>query len=332
MEETHEELSFEDLLSMRQKRNAGSSSSSNASTVNGNGSTDLQPDTENITTTSTITTTEASTTEALTTTETSTTASTTSTTIPTLTSSITNGIKNISDVTSLPSRYKRRYVDYDNLDTSGRRGFDSKKRSRNNQNNNGRRNYTRSNNNYQEHWRKNQESSSSSSSNSLYRVKGWKKGSFDWSKISETLDIPQFCKALTNLLAEPNEGLIYHIVAKTGKAFAMGILKETEKVQDEGGLYIGQYKRKRTTGGVFIKLLRDNISKEKWDEINKSNREDPLNNQTNNHNHNHRHSRKHDKDDDENDNDEDEEGAIKIEKRKRYRPKERILEQRKPKK
>jgi len=178
-------------------------------------------------------------------------------------------------------------------------------------------------------WRKSE--TSSTSSKSYYKVK-WKKGSFDWSKISETLDLPQFCKALTTLLDEPNERLIYHIVEKTTKELALSILKETEKVQDEGGLEIeyGQYKRKkRTTGGVFIKLLRDKIPKEKWEEINQVNREDPLNannhRYNHNHNHNHNHNRKSNQMSKENDEDDG-----KNERRKRYRPKARVLEQRKP--
>jgi len=95
----------------------------------------------------------------------------------------------------------------------------------------------------------------------------------------------------------------------------MGILKETEKVQDEGGLYIdyGQQKRRRTSGGVFIKLLRDNISKEKWDEINKANREDPLSKKENNNNNIQNHNQ-----------------TTNRESLKLYRPKERILQPRKP--
>jgi hypothetical protein len=60
---------------------------------------------------------------------------------------------------------------------------------------------------------------------------------------------------------------IQRIVDRYGEDFALELLEETRKVEDQGGLIIHEGTRRRTPGGVFFYLIRGRISEEEVKEF-----------------------------------------------------------------
>lgn len=54
-------------------------------------------------------------------------------------------------------------------------------------------------------------------------------------------------------------GQIIHLIEMKGTDFALQLLQDTLKVQEEGGMEVTDGSRKRTTGGIFFKLAKDRL-------------------------------------------------------------------------
>ncbi|TYZ68410.1 hypothetical protein PybrP1_006198 [[Pythium] brassicae (nom. inval.)] len=93
-------------------------------------------------------------------------------------------------------------------------------------------------------------------------------------------------RVLAELLREPKVALLHRVVRIAGPAVAWGLLKQTLKVQQQGGQPVNALgsgaperllvhdaqtqqaaPRQRTTGGVFFALLRDTVPRETYREI-----------------------------------------------------------------
>ncbi|GAB9470209.1 Phosphorylated adapter RNA export protein [Globisporangium polare] len=98
-----------------------------------------------------------------------------------------------------------------------------------------------------------------------------------------TADMPRI---LGELLSEPKQALLHRVVRIIGPKLAWGLLKETVRVEQQGGQEVNavgsgvpdkflvqdtetqeKKPRKRTTGGIYFTLLRGQVSKEMYREI-----------------------------------------------------------------
>uniref|UniRef100_K3WWG2 Phosphorylated adapter RNA export protein n=1 Tax=Globisporangium ultimum (strain ATCC 200006 / CBS 805.95 / DAOM BR144) TaxID=431595 RepID=K3WWG2_GLOUD len=97
------------------------------------------------------------------------------------------------------------------------------------------------------------------------------------------VDMP---RVLSELLNEPKQALLRRVVRIVGPKLAWELLKETMRMQQQGGMEVNAFgsgvpekflvedkltqekkPRKRTTGGVYFTLLRDKVSKETYRDI-----------------------------------------------------------------
>uniref|UniRef100_A0AC34Q2K0 Phosphorylated adapter RNA export protein n=1 Tax=Panagrolaimus sp. JU765 TaxID=591449 RepID=A0AC34Q2K0_9BILA len=87
------------------------------------------------------------------------------------------------------------------------------------------------------------------------------KDGFDFDKFQETvldesLEPEVFGQQLADALGEINSELICFAVKTIGVMAANRIFKKTKGVEKQGGMHVDNKTRRRTPGGVFIKLLR----------------------------------------------------------------------------
>ncbi|KAK4885508.1 hypothetical protein RN001_001779 [Aquatica leii] len=66
----------------------------------------------------------------------------------------------------------------------------------------------------------------------------------------------EIAKDIANKLCEEKEDLIRTIVTTAGKAKALELFKETQRIEKQGGMMIMNQSRRRTPGGVFLFLVK----------------------------------------------------------------------------
>ncbi|KAF6211892.1 hypothetical protein GE061_012409 [Apolygus lucorum] len=76
--------------------------------------------------------------------------------------------------------------------------------------------------------------------------------------ISELDSIEEVAKQIAEKLDEPNLDLVKRIVLILGKTSAIEYFRKTREIESKGGLLILNGSRRRTSGGVFIHLIRSN--------------------------------------------------------------------------
>ncbi len=62
---------------------------------------------------------------------------------------------------------------------------------------------------------------------------------------------------MANKLSEPKTGLIVGVVELVGREVALSLYDRTKRAEGEGGVMIKNGERRRTPGGVFLQMLRD---------------------------------------------------------------------------
>mmetsp|Transcript_6667 Transcript_6667/g.22971 ORF Transcript_6667/g.22971 Transcript_6667/m.22971 type:complete len:286 (+) Transcript_6667:212-1069(+) len=77
----------------------------------------------------------------------------------------------------------------------------------------------------------------------------------------------RFIRDVCQKLNEPKQHLMRKVLQQTGKVFVLDLLQQTEKVEEEGGQFVADGTRRRTKGGVFLNLLKSQVTKEQWDTI-----------------------------------------------------------------
>lgn len=107
-----------------------------------------------------------------------------------------------------------------------------------------------------------------------------KDNKFNWKldELTEDLDPEDFAYPLSRMLRERNMLLLTKIVENIGNPTAIALVQVTQKIQKEGGMDVPEVNKKRgknadkdqkrTSGGVFIKLVRDEIPETMWKKIN----------------------------------------------------------------
>ena len=74
--------------------------------------------------------------------------------------------------------------------------------------------------------------------------------------------IGEDAKRIAAALDEPMVWLIQNVVDELGVARADALLQETVEVEKQGGLKTGDDERRRTPGGVYFKLVKEQVSPE----------------------------------------------------------------------
>lgn len=77
----------------------------------------------------------------------------------------------------------------------------------------------------------------------------------------------RFIRDVCQKLNEPKQHLMRKVLQQTGKVFVLDLVQQTEKVEEEGGQFVADGTRRRTKGGVFLNLLKSQVTKEQWDTI-----------------------------------------------------------------
>ncbi|CAH1116522.1 unnamed protein product [Phaedon cochleariae] len=67
----------------------------------------------------------------------------------------------------------------------------------------------------------------------------------------------ELAKDIANKLCEEKEDLILKVINSLGKKRAIDIFEETKQVEEDGGMLIMNQKRRRTPGGVYLFLVRN---------------------------------------------------------------------------
>ena len=85
-----------------------------------------------------------------------------------------------------------------------------------------------------------------------------------------TKEIRQTADSLAEQLGE-TESLpkrqLYRVVQTVGTERALALLTQTLEVENQGGMMLPDNSRKRTPGGVYFKLVRDQLSEEERQKI-----------------------------------------------------------------
>ncbi|WAQ97820.1 PHAX-like protein [Mya arenaria] len=74
--------------------------------------------------------------------------------------------------------------------------------------------------------------------------------------LSEDMEPEQLAKGIAEFIHEPKIELIERVITNMGKAVALRILLATKDVEEGGGMYINDGSRRRTPGGVYLQLLK----------------------------------------------------------------------------
>uniref|UniRef100_A0A0A9W6B4 Phosphorylated adapter RNA export protein n=2 Tax=Lygus hesperus TaxID=30085 RepID=A0A0A9W6B4_LYGHE len=75
-------------------------------------------------------------------------------------------------------------------------------------------------------------------------------------KATQMKTCPTVAKQIAEKLQEPNLDLVMRIVLILGKTSAIEYFRKTREIESKGGLLIMNGSRRRTSGGVFIHLIR----------------------------------------------------------------------------
>ena len=57
------------------------------------------------------------------------------------------------------------------------------------------------------------------------------------------------------------------VIGQTSRKYVEGLVAKVDAVEAAGGQFVADGSRRRTRGGVFFSLLKDEVSKEQWDKI-----------------------------------------------------------------
>lgn len=57
------------------------------------------------------------------------------------------------------------------------------------------------------------------------------------------------------------------VLQQKGKVFVLDLVAQVDQVEEAGGQFVADGTRRRTKGGVFLNLLKSQISKEQWNKI-----------------------------------------------------------------
>ena len=79
--------------------------------------------------------------------------------------------------------------------------------------------------------------------------------------------IRRFIREVCQKLNEPKHNLMARVLEQTGKIFILDLMAQVEAVEDKGGQFVADGTRRRTRGGVFLNLLKAQVTKEQWDKI-----------------------------------------------------------------
>lgn len=74
--------------------------------------------------------------------------------------------------------------------------------------------------------------------------------------MSVDMETSELTKKIAEFLHEPKEELIERIVTHVGKDFAIRLVQATKDVEESGGMYTLDGSRRRTPGGVYLTLLK----------------------------------------------------------------------------
>lgn len=87
----------------------------------------------------------------------------------------------------------------------------------------------------------------------------------------------EFLVELVTDLREPNVPLFHRVVTTVDHGLCRELLDQTKSIEDTGGMVAEELSRKKTAGGIFLRLLKSRISSEQvryiWDEQNRQRRE-----------------------------------------------------------
>ncbi len=85
-----------------------------------------------------------------------------------------------------------------------------------------------------------------------------------------TKEIRQTADSLAEQLGE-TESLpkrkLYRVVQTVGTERALALLTQTQEVESQGGMMLPDNSRKRTPGGIYFKLVKDQVSEEERKKI-----------------------------------------------------------------
>jgi len=84
---------------------------------------------------------------------------------------------------------------------------------------------------------------------------------------NENRSTGRFIKEVCQKLNEPKQHLMRKVMEQVGKIFIMELVDQVERVEEEGGQFVADGTRRRTKGGVFLNLLKAQVTKEQWDTI-----------------------------------------------------------------
>ncbi|XP_046554166.1 phosphorylated adapter RNA export protein-like [Haliotis rubra] len=83
--------------------------------------------------------------------------------------------------------------------------------------------------------------------------------------LSEDDPVPVVVDAIVEVLDEPKVDLITRIVKRLGQKKGIQLLRQTEDVEDSGGMLVKDGSRRRSAGGVFLQLLKSDSDVTKAD-------------------------------------------------------------------
>lgn len=76
-----------------------------------------------------------------------------------------------------------------------------------------------------------------------------------------------FVKRICRDLNEPKHWLVSRVIGQTSRKYVEDLVAKVDAVEAAGGQFVADGSRRRTRGGVFFSLLKDEVSKEQWDKI-----------------------------------------------------------------
>ena len=77
----------------------------------------------------------------------------------------------------------------------------------------------------------------------------------------------RFIREICQRLNEPKHNLMKKVLQQKGKVFVLDLVAQVDQVEEAGGQFVADGTRRRTKGGVFLNLLKSQISKEQWNKI-----------------------------------------------------------------
>jgi hypothetical protein len=84
---------------------------------------------------------------------------------------------------------------------------------------------------------------------------------------SQSKSTTRFIREICQRLNEPKHNLMKKVLQQKGKVFVLDLVAQVDQVEEAGGQFVADGTRRRTKGGVFLNLLKSQISKEQWNKI-----------------------------------------------------------------